>query len=139
MQGVTTWKKHLTDIQCKIAIDEIGVAFLMPVNASIQDLVLQFPRADVTLLARQSQQEFSIGQCSIEGQGQEILVCGKNKFVTSTDPSFFEAKPGLFDGYRHITHEVELRIPSSLLRTISVESAAADVPEWSSDGLIERK
>ncbi len=95
MQGVTTWKKHLTDIQCKIAIDEIGVAFLMPVNASIQDLVLQFPRADVTLLARQSQQEFSIGQCSIEGQGQEILVCGKNKFVTSTDPSFFRSETSI--------------------------------------------
>ena len=71
------------------------MAFLMPVNASIQDLVLQFPRADVTLLARQGQEESRIGQCSIEGQGQEILVCGKNKFVTSTDPSFFRSETSI--------------------------------------------
>jgi len=113
------------------------MAFLMPVNASIQDLVLQFPRADVTLLARQGQEESRIGQCSIEGQGQEILVCGKNKFVTSTDPSFFEPKPGLFDKHRQITHEVEMHIPLSLLKTISVKSTATDVPAWTSNGLVE--
>lgn len=104
--------------------------YLMPVNAELQDLVCQFPHADITLLARQSQQSSSLGLCSIEGQGQELLVSHNTKFVKSNDHSFSRRKPKLFDGYRQITHEVEMRIPLSLLRTLSVESVITDVPKW---------
>ncbi|PVH77982.1 hypothetical protein DL98DRAFT_590703 [Cadophora sp. DSE1049] len=123
----------------RIAIDEIGVIYLMPFNTKLRDLVCQFPHTDITLLARQGQQSSGIGLCSIEGQGQELLVSDNKKFVKSTNTSFFEPKHGLFDGHRQITHEVEIRTPLSLLKAISVESAAADVPKWRWNRLIEQK
>ncbi|KAK0109469.1 hypothetical protein ONS95_002161 [Cadophora gregata] len=111
----------------RIAIDEMGAMYLMPCHAELQDLICQFPHADITLLARQSS---ALELCSIEGQGQELLLTHDKNFVKSTDSSFLQPKIGLFYSHRRITHEVKIRLPLWLLKTISVESATTDVPEW---------